>query len=515
MTSNGRVARLTALALATGTLVAAGVGSASAATATKDVFNAAGGGSVLHIELNLPVALPSIGDKITQDLVLTGSNVRTSSFTTPAAAVTKSILGANGNIPVVSEALDKALTATYGTPNPASQGTFPANPLISGGVLQLTSETANPDVAGQIAHSLSSVANLRVEGAGNLQAVLDALTAQLTTVLNGVVGTLPTGAPAQQVAGVTTTVTDLLGSVVTQVNTATNGAAQPVKDAVDAVIVELNALPQLLAQQIKLKTADTSLLSVGLIQSEQTVSRTADVVTSEATNKLTGISALGGLVTVDGMTSTASASLGKNVSDAASDGTSSVLKVNVADLLSVDVTGKLTAVLGGSAVPAAVKDAVNGALATITGVLNERARRDAERPGRRCPGHDRGQVLQRRRRRPPAHPAGRVRQAAGRHLAGARHRRGHQDHGPAGHAAHRGDGPAGAGHLPPPHRCRPAPHGRGGHRSARSRAGGPPPSSGPHLGVVPPVRPTKPRSLTGAGLRAVPGPTRPVGFVLW
>ncbi len=370
MTSNGRVARLTALALATGTLVAAGAGSASAATTTKDVFNAAGGGSVLHLELNLPVALPNIGDKISQDLVLTGSNVRTSSFTSPAAAVTKSILGANGNIPVVSAALDKALTATYGTPNPASQGTFPANPLISGGVLQLTSETANPDVAGQVAHSLSSVANLRVEGAGNLQAVLDALTAQLTTVLNGVVGTLPTGAPAQQVAGVTTTVTDLLGSVVTQLNTATNGAAQPVKDAVDAVIAELNALPTLLAQQIKLKTADTSLLSVGLIQSEQTISRTADVVTSHATNKLTGISALGGLVTVDGMTSDATASLGKNVSDATANGTSSVLKVNVADLLSVDVTGKLTAVLGGSAVPAAVKDAVNAALATVTGVLN-------------------------------------------------------------------------------------------------------------------------------------------------
>ena len=373
MTSNGRVARLTALALATGTLVAAGSGSALAATETKNVFNAAGGGSVLHLEINLPAAIPGVTDatgKLAQDLVMTGSNVRTSSFTTPAAAVTKSILGANGNIPVVSQALEKSLTATYGTANPAAIGTFPANPLISGGVLQLAAETANPDAAGTVAHSLSSVANLRVDGVGSLDAVLAALTGQLTTVLNGVVGTLPTGAPAQQVAGVTQTVTSLVGSVVTQLNTATNGAAQPVKDAVDAVIAQLNSLPTLLAQQIKLKTADTSLLSVGLIESEQTVSRTADVVTSTATNKLTGISAIGGLVTVEGMTSSATAALGNSVTDASAEGTSSILKVNVGDLLTVDVTGSLTAALGGSAVPAAVKDAVNSALATITGVLN-------------------------------------------------------------------------------------------------------------------------------------------------
>ncbi len=373
MTSNGRIAKMTALALATGTLVAAGAGTASAATNTKNVFNAAGGGSVLHLELNLPAAIPGVTDasgQLAQDLIMTGSNVRTSSFTDKAAAVTKSILGANGNIPVVSQLLEKSLTAEYGTANPASVGTFPANPLISGGVLQLTSTTANPDVAGTVAHSLSSVANLRIEGAGNLQAVLDALTAQLTTVLNGVVGTLPSGAPAGSVAGVTTTVTDLLGSVVTQLNTATNGAAQPVKDAVDAVIAQLNALPTLLAAQIKAKTADTALLSVKLIESEQTVSRTADVVTSTATNKLTGISALGGLITVEGMTSDASASLGKSVTDAAANGTSSVLKVNVADLLSVDVTGGLTAALGGTLVPTAVKDAVNAALATVTGVLN-------------------------------------------------------------------------------------------------------------------------------------------------
>lgn len=368
--SNGRAARFTALALATGTLVAAGASSASAATVKKDVFNATGGGSVIHLELNLPVALPTVGTQIMQDLVLTGSTVRTSSFTAPAAGVTTAVLGGQGNVPVVSAALAKTLTAEYGKPNPAPFGTLPANPLISGGVLQLVSETANPDAAGQVAHSLSSVANLKIDGAGNLQAVLDALTTQLTSVLTGVVGTLPTGAPAQAVSGVTSTVTDLVGGVVTQLNDATNGAAQPVKDAVDNVITQLNALPQLLAEQIKLKTADASLLKIGLVQSEQTVSRTAGTVTSTATNKLVGISALGGLITVDGMTSSATSTLGSSVSDADAKGTSSVLHVNVADLLTADVTGALTAALGGDAVPAQVKDTVNGALATITSTLS-------------------------------------------------------------------------------------------------------------------------------------------------
>src|SRR5262249_6697318 len=103
MTSNGRVARLTALALATGTLVAAGAGTAGATATDKTIYTASGGGSVIRLTVNLPVAVPGIGNTLTQDLVITGSNVRTGDA---AAAVTHSILGANGNVPVVSGLLD-------------------------------------------------------------------------------------------------------------------------------------------------------------------------------------------------------------------------------------------------------------------------------------------------------------------------------------------------------------------------------------------------------------------------
>jgi hypothetical protein len=374
MTSNGRVARLTALALATGTLVAASAGSASAATSatkTKDVFNATGGGSIVSLKLNLPMALPEIGSEITQDLVSTGSNVRTSSFIAPAQAVTQAVLGSNGNIPLVSNVLNIApVKAEYGKSNEASgPSTLPSNPLVQGGVLNMHGIVANPDVEGTIANATSSVVDLRIDGAGNLQAVLNGLVAQLTSNLTGVIGTMPTGADAPAVAGVTQTVTGLLNTVTTQLGTATQGASDPVKQAVDSVIAQLNALPQALALQLKATTADTSLLSIKTIASEHTVSRAAGVVTSHASNQILGIKLLGGLISVGSMTSDATASLGKTVSDAKATGYSDVLNVNVDNLLTVDVTSKLDAVLGGSAVPAAVKDAVNSALSQVTSIL--------------------------------------------------------------------------------------------------------------------------------------------------
>lgn len=370
MASTAGVRRLTALALATGTLVAASAGSAGAATSThKDVYTATGGGSVIHLVLNLPVAIPSIGSTITQDLVLTGTNTRSSSFTDAALAKTQAILGANGNVPVVSAALEKSVVAEFGKAQPADIGTLPANPLITGGVLQLSSHANDPDAVGTVAHSLSSVADLKIAGAGNLQAVLDQVNAQLAGVLDQVVGTLANGSSAAPLAGVPQ-VTDLVNTLVAQLNAQTQGAAQPVADAVQAVVAQLKALPQKLALQLKAATADPSLVHIGLVQSEQTVTRTASAVTSHVQNDLTNISLLGGLVKVAGMTSDSTATLGSTASDAAAHGTSSILQANVADLVTAQVTGDLTAALGGSAVPVQVKDAVNGALAQVTGLLN-------------------------------------------------------------------------------------------------------------------------------------------------
>jgi hypothetical protein len=380
MTSNGRVARLTALALATGTLVAAGSGTAGAATTNTDVFKALGGGSVLRLTVNLPIEVPGIGQTLTQDLVLTGGN--TLSGVAPAA-IANSVLGANGTVPLISDLIEKSVTAEYGTPAPASVNAFPSQLAalgIKGELLALTSSVANPNVDGIISSGHSAVADLRIEGAGNLGALIDALTSQLTAILDNALGALPSGAAAPSVAGVTSQVpvTQLLGSLtaalpqIAQDALGTTQLTQQVQDALDSLVAQLDALPKAIAAQLKARTADTSLLHVGLIESKETVTRKAGVVTSDVKNVLTDISALGGLITIEGLSSQASAALGNGVSKAAPKavGSSSLLKVNAADLLTVDVTSGLDVILGGNVLPQEVKDAVNGALAQITTLLN-------------------------------------------------------------------------------------------------------------------------------------------------
>jgi hypothetical protein len=306
MTSNGRVARLTALALATGTLVAAGSGTAGAATTNTDVFKALGGGSVLRLTVNLPVAVPGIGQTLTQDLVLTGGN--TLSGLAPAA-IANSVLGANGTVPLISDLIEKSVTAEYGKPAPASVNAFPSQLSalgITGELLALTSSVANPNVDGVISSGHSAVADLRIDGAGNLGALLDALTSQLQAVIDNALGALPTGGAAPSVAGVTSAlpVTELLGSLtaalpqIAQDALGTTQLSQQVQDALDSLVAQLDALPKAIAAQLKARTADTSLLHVGLIESKETVTRKAGVVTSDVKNVLTDISALGGLITI-------------------------------------------------------------------------------------------------------------------------------------------------------------------------------------------------------------------------
>ena len=163
MTSNGRVARLTALALATGTLVAANATGASAATTTQDSFTAgnAAGAGIIHLELNLPVALPGIGSKLTQDLVVVNSATRSGSA---PAAIASAVLGQNGNVPLVSNLLAGSSNATLASPNGETRSGLPilGNTLGLAGVLNLTSKVSNPNVDGTIAHSLSSVAEFKL-----------------------------------------------------------------------------------------------------------------------------------------------------------------------------------------------------------------------------------------------------------------------------------------------------------------------------------------------------------------
>ena len=375
--SKGQIARFTALAVATGTLVATGVGPAAAAdlTTTERFYDATGAGQVLRITLNLPAAVPGLlPQKVVQDIVLTSGAARTGK--TPAA-VGGAFIGKDGSVALLQSLLDGRSESSMDKQGvPFSLASIPANPLgLTGGLLTATSTVGDPNVDGPVSSNSSSIASLSLKGGGALDAVLAPLQDALEQALGAAVPTAgSTGTPASPVAPVTGTVTDVLGTVLDTLDGVTNDATAPVSDAVRAAVAQLTtAINDLLADltgEITAMSATDSLLDVKLIEATQQVTRTGQTVTSQATNNLVGIEVLGGLIDVSGIQSSAVASLGNGVTSSAA--TAQVLKAQVGDLLSVTLTDKLEALLGGQAgalIPADVLAQVNAALAQVTGLL--------------------------------------------------------------------------------------------------------------------------------------------------
>src|SRR6476661_2903616 len=101
----GRVGRLTALALATGTIVAAGTGVAGASGADTRQMTANGSGSALKITINLPDAAAAVLGTSTIEQTISLTDGKISTVGLPAAETT-AILG-KGSVPVVSDLLSK------------------------------------------------------------------------------------------------------------------------------------------------------------------------------------------------------------------------------------------------------------------------------------------------------------------------------------------------------------------------------------------------------------------------
>jgi len=374
--AQGNFARLTALALATGTLVAVSAAPAGAAVDTERVFSATSSGAVLRVEINLPAGVPGVvPQRIVQDIVLSDGAARTGSS---AAAVGNAFLGQNGNVAVLQGLLDgKAQSTLDKAADGYSLAEVPANPLgLTGGVLRATSKVANPNVDGTISESASSIANLELKASGALGAVLAPVEAVLAQALGATAAAPATGPRSgSPVAPVTTTVEDVLGTALDALDGVTQGTTAPVSDQTRAAVETLTAsINQLLAdlntQVLNISGSDT-LLDVGLVESSQSVTRKAGTVTSAVNNKLVGVDLLGGLVNVSGIESNALASLGANGASNA-DAKATILKANVGDLVSLEIADTLRAQLGGSvggALPPAVLATVNDALAQVTTLL--------------------------------------------------------------------------------------------------------------------------------------------------
>jgi hypothetical protein len=376
MSVQGRVGRLTALAIATGTLVAAGSGVAGAAgtTGTRQL-TASGKGSALHLTINLPDAVAQVLGTSTIEQYISLTDGKVSTIGLPSAETT-AVLG-KGTTPVLSDLLNKSTSAVLGgkTDDSSSSPVNIDQPGFKVQLLPLSSKVANPasTVNGSVAKSSSAIAHISIGGLPLAQ--LSGLTAPVQSVLNTALGTASSG--SSQATG---TVTGAVDNALSALNGVTSNASAPVSSAVqsqvDSAISTLNGAVNGLTSTLTNLQSDTDLVSLDAVTSDQNITRAGGSVTSTVSNTIKNLSVLNGLVKVSAITSEASATAGGAPGTAKATTNAPVFKVDVAN-------GALTALLDqnglnvggtvGSALPPEVQGAVNTALDTVNSTLNAAA----------------------------------------------------------------------------------------------------------------------------------------------
>ena len=370
----GRVGRLTALALATGTLVAASSGVAGAAATDTRQMTASGSGSALKITINLPDAAAAVLGTSTIEQTISLTDGKISTIGLPAAEST-AVLG-QGNIPQVSDLLAESTKAALGAKledTKAGLVDYNANG-IKLQILPLSSKVADPAATakGVVANSSSAVAHV---GIALPLTALSSVTAPVTDLLDTALGTVE---GSTSTASATGAVAETVNTAIDQLNAATDSAAAPVtapvQAAVDSAIATLNNTLTGLTSTLNGLSSATEVLSLDSITSDQLITRDGAALTSTVSNTVKNINVLSGLVKVAAVTSEATATAGGAPGTANATTNAPVFKVDIAN-------GALTALLDqnglniggtvGSALPADLQSQVNGALNTVNGLLNE------------------------------------------------------------------------------------------------------------------------------------------------
>jgi len=377
MSVQGRVGRLTALAIATGTLVAAGSGVAGAsAPAGTRQLTASGTGAALHLTINLPAAAAQVLGTSTIEQWISLTDGKVSTIGLPSAQTT-AVLG-KGTTPVLSDLLNKSTHAALGGQNEDTSSS-PADALNQPGftvqLLPLSSKVANPatTVKGSLAKSSSAIAHIAIGGLP--LASLNAVTAPVQAVLGTALGTVH--GTTDQATG---SVTNAVDSALNALNGVTHDSSAPVSSAVQSqvnnAVSTLNGAVSGLSSTLTNLKADANLVSLDAVTSDSNIVRNGDAVTSTVGNTIKNLSVLNGLVKVSAITSEASATAGGKPGSAVASTNAPVFKVDVAN-------GALTALLDqnglnvggtvGNQLPPAVQGAVNTALNTVNSTLNSAA----------------------------------------------------------------------------------------------------------------------------------------------
>lgn len=373
------LARLTALALATGTLVAVSAAPAGAA-APESQITASGTGSALKITVNLPAALAGtpLGSKIEQTISLTDGTISTVSG--PLASTT-AVLG-KGTTPVLSDLLNRSTSAVLtGEREQASAGYALDQAGVKLSILPLTSKVADPMANGVLAQSSSGVARVAIGGLALPD--LGLVTAPVADVIDTAVGTVEstTGETAATVG----TVAETVNTAIDTLNGATGGttapATAPVQAAIDDAVGTLTDTLNDLTGTVTSLTDATDLITLDSVISDQVISRNGSEVTSTVSNAVKDVNILNGLVKIAAVQSEATAVAGGKPGSGAASTKAPVLDVTLAN-------GALTAVLDekglnvggtvGEALPAELEGTVNDALAAVNGLLAEAVGLDVE-----------------------------------------------------------------------------------------------------------------------------------------
>jgi hypothetical protein len=360
---NSRGARLTALALATGTLVVAATAPAGASTVpVPDVFGGRAQGTAIHLEINLPQAvnLPAIGTitSLVQDISFTEGN--TAKAPTQVTSVAKAVLG-NGNVVVLSDVLGKTVMASLDGKTSANDSIVAQDlGLLKVGVGEITS-SVSPDTATSAltSASTSSLASLRI-GLAGLPVDLP-----LKTDLNEVVSQLN-----GTVDGAQSTLGAAVGNAIEVLDATTQGAAAPVVAQVEAVKAQLTTLLDSLQDTLANLSADTDLVRLSLLESAETITRAGSMVTAKATSGVGGLDILGGLVHLDAVKTESFSSANGSKGAAAADTLTTILGLKVADVLDLKLTSAgLAGTVLGNQLPAEAQDAIQTVISQVNGVL--------------------------------------------------------------------------------------------------------------------------------------------------
>lgn len=361
---NSRGARLTALALATGTLVVAATGSAGAADVqVPAVFGGTAQGTAIHLEINLPqaVTIPNVGtiQSLTQDISFTTGNTAKGIAPQPTS-VAKAVLG-NGNVVVLSGLLSKSVTSSLdGKASDSANLQSVDVGMIHAGVGEISSSVA-PDSATSVltSSSSSSLASLRI-GLGALPANLP-----VKTDLNSVVDTLNS-----TVDGAQSTVGQAVDNALQVLDQTTQGATATVTQQVAAVKEQLTTLLDSLQQTLGSLSADSDLVRLSLLESTENITRSGATVSAAATSSVGGLDILGGLVHVDAVKTVSNSQADGHRGLASADTLTTILGLKVSNVLDLKLTSKgLEGTVLGNQLPDAAKDAVQTVISAVNGVL--------------------------------------------------------------------------------------------------------------------------------------------------